>query len=238
MPPRQRSIDRTNWATSQALARIGREVREARLDRGLTLASAGGAAGISLAEFSRIERGLAPRVPMVALARCATAVGLELSMRLFPGGSPVRDTAHVQLLADFRAYLHRSVRWATEVPLPIAGDKRAWDAVITGSGWRFGVEAETAPRDGQALNRRLQLKVRDGGTDGVILVLRDSRRTASFLRETADELLPNFPVPGRRAIELLAAAVDPGGNAIVIVPRAPNQARMAAPATRVLARRK
>lgn len=200
-------------------------MREARLDRGLTLATAGHAAGISIAELSRIERGLAPRVPIVALTRCASAVGLDLVVRLYPGGPPVRDVAHVQLLADFRARLHRALHWATEVPLPIPGDKRAWDAAIRGPNWSYGVEAETSPRDAQALNRRLRLKLRDAGADGIILVLRDSRRTAHFLREAADELVPNFPVPGRRALELLGAGVNPGGSSIVIVPRRTSQIR-------------
>jgi hypothetical protein len=30
-------------------------------------------------------------------------------------------------------------------------------------------------------------------------------------------LLPAFPVPGRRALELLAAGVDPGGNSVIVI---------------------
>ena len=219
MPPRERRLDRATWDTTQVLGRVGRELREARVDRGLTLASIGDATGISIAELSRVERGLAPRVPLAVLTRCAAAVGLDLVVRLYPGGPPIRDIAHVQLLADFRARMHRTLRWATEVPLPIPGDKRAWDATVRGPDWTYGIEAETAPRDAQALNRRVQLKTRDGQMDGVILVMRDSRRTAAFLREAADELMPNFPVAGRRALELLGAGVDPRGSSIVIVPR-------------------
>ncbi len=70
------------------------------------------------------------------------------------------------LLQDFRAGLHRSLAWSVEVPLPIPGDRRAWDGVIQGPGWRYGVEAETAPRDSQSLARRLSLKQRDGARDG------------------------------------------------------------------------
>jgi hypothetical protein len=145
-------------------------------------------------------------------------VGLDLSSRLYPGAGPLRDAAHASLLWNFRSLLHRSIRWATEVPLPIAGDLRAWDAFISTNAWRYGIEAETSPRDAQALNRRLQLKARDGGVDGVLLVLRDSQSIRRFLREAEVEFRSNFPQPGVRAIELLRAGVDPGGSSIVLVP--------------------
>ena len=144
-------------------------------------------------------------------------VGLELSARAYPGGQPVRDAAQVELLARFRSRLHRDIRWATEVPLPAPGDQRAWDVLIArGSEWRYGVEAETGPRDSQALVRRLNLKVRDAQVDGVILVLPGTRRTRDFLAGAQDSLRSTFAVDGRRALELLAAGVDPGGSAIAV----------------------
>jgi transcriptional regulator with XRE-family HTH domain len=198
-----------------AVARIGQELREARLDRSLSIDAVAATLGISNAEVSRIERGLAPKVPLVTLCRFAAVVGLDLVPRLYPGATPLRDRAHVELLSMFRSSLHRSLRWAVEVPLPISGDQRAWDATISGSSWIYGIEAETLPRDAQALVRRLKLKQRDGGVDGVVLVLFNTRRALEFLRQAADELAPAFPVPGARASELLRAGVNPGGNAIV-----------------------
>lgn len=215
----ERLVDRGSTQGFEALDRIGRELREARRDRGLSLDAVATAVGISVSELSRIERGRSPRAPHVTLARCAAVVGLELNSRLHPRGDVLRDAASVELLADFKALLHRSLRWATEVPLPIPGDLRAWDGLVSGGGWRYGVEAETAPRDAQALNRRLQLKLRDGEVDGVLLVLRDSRANRAFLRLAAAELGPSFPLPGLRAAELLRAGVDPGGSAIVLAAR-------------------
>ena len=162
-----------------------------------------------------MERGLAPSTSIVRMAQFHAIVGLELAVRSFAGGLPLRDAAHAQLLLTFQRRLHRSWRFATEVPLPIATDQRAWDALISLSTCRYGVEVETAPRDGQALVRRLQLKVRDGGVDGVLLVLPATRRNRDFLSATGPLLAPLCPVPGARALELLAAGVDPGGGAIV-----------------------
>jgi hypothetical protein len=84
---------------------------------------------------------------------------------------------------------------------------------------RYGIEAETSPRDSQALTRRVQLKMRDGGVDGVILLLPRTRQTREFIERGAGTLGPAFPVAGSRALELLGAGVDPGGSAIVTLDR-------------------
>src|SRR5206468_1267450 len=121
-------------------------------------------------------------------------VGLELSLRSFLAGQPLRDSAHVALLNDFRKGLHGALGWTVEVPLPIPGDRRAWDGLIRGPGWRFGVEAETAPRDSQSAARRLQLKERDSGVDGVLLVVRRTVQTRRFLAVATEHLLGAFPI--------------------------------------------
>lgn len=221
MPPRQRPIDRGTLRGRELVAALCREIRTARIDRGLTVREVARACGLSASAVSRIERGLRVRVPLVVIAQLLSVVGLELSARAFPGGEPIRDAGHAALLRSFRARLHGSLNWATEVPLPLAGDMRAWDGLVSSSDWRYGVEAETGPTDGQALGRRLARKQRDGMVDGVLLVLPAGRRTTLFLRETGDLLQPSFPVPGRRALELLGAGVDPDGGSIIVIPGRP-----------------
>lgn len=200
-----------------ALAGLTREETVARRDRGLSLADVGGAVGLSAAMASRIERGQVPDVGLVRLSAMLSVVGLDLSARAFPGGSPMRDAGHAALLGRFRSCLHPSLRWSVEVPLPRPGDPRAWDGLVRGTDWRYGAEAETHPTDGQALARRLELKVRDGGVDGVLLIVPATRHVRAFLAAAGDLLDPVFPIAGRRALELLRAGVDPGGNAIVVL---------------------
>ena len=144
-------------------------------------------------------------------------VGLDATVRAYPGGSPLRDQAHIDLLERFRRRLGRRVRWATEVPLPIAGDRRAWDGLARTSDVRVGVEAETRARDAQALKRRLELKQRDGAVERVVLLLADTRHNRSFLRAVGRDFLDAFPIPGAIALERLARGRDPGGNAIVLL---------------------
>ena len=219
MATHEKPADRGARRGTEALNRIGGELRVARMDRGLSLRDVGSALGISHVAAGRIERGLVPGAGLSALARYAEVVGLELSVRTFAGASPVRDAAHVALLRDFRARLGPGLAWATEVPLPAIGDMRAWDAVVRGSGWLYGVEAETAPRDVQALARRMSTKLRDGNVDGLLLVLPATRRTREFLSAASVLLESIFTVAGSRAMALLRAGLDPGGSAIIILPR-------------------
>ncbi len=194
-----------------------RELRDGRLDRGLGGSDIAREAGISPAQYSRIERGLTESVAIEQAAVLLAAVGLELSVRVYPGGEPLRDAAHVALIARFTAGLHRSLRVRTEVPFPAPGDRRAWDLVVSGREWRHAVEAETRPRDRQALERRLALKLLDGDVSSLSLLLLDSRHNRDFVRANADVLTERFPVPGRRTLELLRAGVDPGGNSIILL---------------------
>jgi transcriptional regulator with XRE-family HTH domain len=228
--PLERPVDRGTRLGRSGLVRLGRELREARLERGLTLRTAAGAAGISLTELSRIERGAAPWVSHLTLSRCAAIVGLDLSARLFPGGRPFRDSSQLALLRELRSLVHPALPWATEVPLPIAGDPRAWDAAIGGPSWRYGVEAETAPHDLQSVARRIHLKLRDSGFDGVILLIRDVRLNRQLLRDEADLLSQEFPVPGAEALRDLMEGRRPRGSAIILLRVTPGRTARQAPA--------
>jgi transcriptional regulator with XRE-family HTH domain len=193
------------------------ELRGGRLDRGLGGADVAAAIGISRAQYSRIERGLTESLSIEQASVVLAAVGLEMSVRVYPAGEPLRDRAHASLIERFRASLHPSLRMLTEVPFPEAGDRRAWDVVVVGNAWRHGVEAETRPRDRQALERRLALKLRDGDVSSMSLLLLDSRHNRDFIRAHATDFAERFPVPGRRAMELLRAGADPGGNALILL---------------------
>jgi hypothetical protein len=49
------------------------------------------------------------------------------------------------------------------------------------------------------------------------LLLLDSRHNRDFLRANGSILADRFPIPSRRALELLGAGVYPGGNAIILL---------------------
>ena len=217
MSAQERRIDQAAREAERDTARIGREIRQARVEHDLSQAAAANAAGLATSSWSRLERGAAPNVSLVDLACAAAAVGLMLHVRLYPAGEPIRDKAHLALLERLRARLPASAGWRTEVPFPNPGDPRAWDALIRLPGVLVGLEAETRGRDSQALQRKLSLKRRDGGVDHVILLLADTRHNRVFLRQAGEGLRLDFPVPGRIAMERLMASEDPGGNAIILI---------------------
>jgi transcriptional regulator with XRE-family HTH domain len=195
---------------------VGEELREARLQAGLTQVELGAAVGLSKSEISRIELGRERNVPYERLVLIAAALGLDLPLRAFPSGEPVRDVAQLALLASFRRLLAATLPWRTEVPLRVPGDRRAWDAVIDGPGWRVAVEAETRLRDVQALSRRIALKQRDDRTDVVILLVADTRNNRHVLRLATPDLAATFPTSGRASVHALSEGRQPAGSAIVL----------------------
>lgn len=195
---------------------IARELRLARTGAGLSQRQVAAAAHVSHATVSRAERARSATLGLPVLGRIATAVGLDLSVRLYPAGDPIRDVGHARLLAALRVRLHSDLGWRTEVPLPIAGDRRAWDAVIRGPGWTVGVEAETRIRDLQAVVRKVGLKVRDGDLDHVVLLVADTRGNRAALRAGSTELTA-FDRPPREVLRALAAGRAPGGDVLLIL---------------------
>lgn len=142
-------------------ARVLAEISRARRTAGLSNADVGRACRMSRSMVARIQAG-SRRATVVELAAIGAAVGLDVRLQAYLAGDPLRDAGQLRVLDRFRARLHASVEVRTEVPLPVERDRRAWDAVIVGRGWRAGVEVETVLDDIQALERRLALKARDG----------------------------------------------------------------------------
>jgi transcriptional regulator with XRE-family HTH domain len=216
MATRERPIDRGRRAARIQASAVGQEVREARLAAGVSQSIVAEAAGTSRAEISRIERGRAPHAPLARLTTVAAVLGLDLSLRLYPAGLPIRDRGQVALLERLRHLIHPSLKWSTEVPLPIPGDVRAWDASISGSGWTMYVDAETRLRDIQALQRRTSIKQRDSSASRVLLLIADTRTNRAILARLGAPLLPDARRP-RRLLADLRAGRDPGGSGVVLL---------------------
>ncbi len=217
MPTKERAVDIGTQRARSIVCDLGTEVRRARTDHGLSQSVVGAAAHVSRAQVSRIERGLAPKASLLELSRLLAVVGLELSARAYPGGSAIRDKAQLALLGRFRALLAPSVAQRFEVPLLKHGDLRAWDLGLQVEASQIAVEAETRPRDVQALQRRVALKRRDDpDVASVVLLLADTRHNRALLRENGETLRVDFPVAGPEIAHALAEGRDPGGSGIVL----------------------
>lgn len=196
----------------------GEELREARLALGLSQSAVGGAVSMSHAQVGRLERG-ATRSPRLAqVCRVARILGLEASLRLYPAGPALRDQAHLMLLARFEKRLAPPLRLRREVPVPIAADPRAWDAVIEGGDGRTGVEAETRIRDAQALERRLALKVRDDPTIGtVVLLVNRTSHNRAVLREWRDSVRVDLPLDGASILRAFDSGALPPSSGVLML---------------------
>jgi hypothetical protein len=172
--------------------------------------------GVSHTQLRRIESGTAPHVDLDLLARIASVLGHELSIGVHPIGLPVRDKAHITLLGRFAARLHKSIRWRTEVPIPIPGDRRSADGLAATLGFDAVVEAETRIHDVQAVVRGLRAKQRDLGAKRAILLLADSRHNRGVINSVR-ELNYEFPISTRACMAALARGEDPGGDCLVIL---------------------
>ena len=176
------------------------------------------AARTSRSQVGRIEAAQAPRVSVLELSRLLAVLGLELSARAYPAGRPIRDAAHRALIDRFRARVAPTVAWRFEVPLPIAGDLRAWDAVLLIGTAQIAVEAETRPGDIQALQRRVALKRRDDpGIGAVVLLLAATRHNRQLLRDHGDALGADLAIGGAVMLAAFAEGRHPGGSGLVLV---------------------
>lgn len=187
---------------------------------GKTLREVGRGAGMSYSQVGRVERAVLPSVTLRQLARIGAVVGLDVRVRAYPGATPLRDAGQIALMDRLRAHLEATLTMRTEVPLPIDGDLRAWDAVLAGfepDAAPLHTEAETRLYDAQGQLRRIALKARDAGVDTVLLVLADTPRNRAAVRAAGPMITDAYPVPPRAALASLAAGRHPGGSALVFV---------------------
>ena len=202
------------------MLRLGEEHRNARVAAGLSLRDNAAASGSSRSQLCRFERGEIDRASITEMGAWFAVLGLDLVVKAYPAGDPIRDRAQLALLERLRGRLHPSLRWRTEVPLPIQGDLRAWDAEVRGrqpAPWRARIEAETKLVDGQALERRLSLKDRDDPAGHLILLVSDTRANRAGLRAIGVGVRELLPLETRPILSALGAGRDPGGSGIVIL---------------------
>jgi transcriptional regulator with XRE-family HTH domain len=215
---REQRRDRADRYTRESLIEIGKAFRESRVGEGFTMAGVGRVAGLSRWEIARYERGELLNGTLLQLNRMAQATGQRLSLKLYPDGDPVRDIASVRLLERLRSRLPPVFRWRTEVPLHGSTGLRAWDAIVEAHRERTAIEAETVIRDGQALQRRLRLKLRDDSTvSQLILLVADTRGNRAALEAIRGLLRDTFPLDTREVLQALAQGRHPAANGLVIL---------------------
>lgn len=215
MATRTSLLDDANRWWGRMELEIGDQLRTARRLLGLTQRQVATALGISQSDVSRRERGRAPRLSGQALARHAAAVGLKLSIKLWPVGGGVRDDAQARYVGRFVSRIGAAWKVALEAPIPSPGDLRAVDILLIAGPTRIAVEVITRLADLQAQLRAARLKARDIGATRLVIVVAGTHTNRRALRSVRATLVSSFDLDTRRVLDDLAAGRDPGRDAII-----------------------
>ena len=217
MPNRVGSTDDATLRGRRLQVELGSDLREARLARGLRQVDVARAMSVSHAAISRVELGLLPSLSIVDAVRHGAVVGLKFHARFYPAGGGLRDAAQLDLLRRLRARIGDRWSWQLEAPLNIAGDLRAFDALIGNEQAKVAVEAITRLRDAQAQLRAAALKQRDGQVPRLVLLIKATEHNREAVASAADVLATTFPLGTRAILTALSEGADPGDNGIVLL---------------------
>jgi transcriptional regulator with XRE-family HTH domain len=85
---------------------VAEEIRRGRVGAGLSLRTVAQSAGIDHATLWRFERGLVTELTLEEIGAVGATVGLDIRLRAFPAGDPIRDAAQQDSSSGF-------VPWST-----------------------------------------------------------------------------------------------------------------------------
>ena len=214
-----RAFVRGTYRGERDLLEIGSEFRERRLSLGTSRDDIARASRLARSRYCRIEAGKIGTLTVLELNQIASVLGLDASVRLYPGGVPVRDRAHAGRLQALLRHAAAPLTFRTEVPLPSAEgrrEQRAWDAVLVGGGERSAVELEMRLRDIQAAERRLELKRRDDPTEHFLLAIADTRSNRRILDEFGGAFRSLVRLRTRDVLTALAAGRHPPTGMVLV----------------------
>jgi transcriptional regulator with XRE-family HTH domain len=198
------------------------DLRSARISLGLSQEAVARAAGVSRVLVGRIERLEIDRVPHADLGAIAGVLGLDLRIGAWgPAGDPLRDGVQVRLLEAFRNRLHPSLGWRAEVPLPGAGERRAWDAVVTAPDGSVGIEGISRFGAADATIRRVNLKLAaDPRIERAVVVVNDTTRNREALRSALATVRADYPLQTREVLNAFEHGRLPrlGGSVLLRAP--------------------
>ncbi len=223
---------------------LGEELRRFREDAGLTRLAVARAAGVDDAYVGRVEDGRGCP-SLETYQRLAAALGLDLSVRLYPNTGPtVRDRHSAPMLEGVLQALDR--RWRPLTEVAVRSPSRGWiDAVLHDARGRVIVATEL-----QSELRRLEQLIRWHAAKAAslpswegwprlgeepqisrLLVVRRTRATRAVAAEFAQQLRVAYPAHPDDACAALTTPHAPWPGAALL------WAEVAGPKARLLAGR-
>jgi len=218
MANRIQPVGEARRAVRRRTAALADDLREARLAAGLSQLEIARALGLSNSQIGRIERAEQDRIAVEDVAAFAAAVGLRLSVNLYPVGGRLRDARQLQMIERYqRLTVEGGWRIGLEVPIGTPGDLRAFDLLLTRGPIVIAHEFVSRLRDVQAQIRPLLLKQRDAGIERLVLVVAASHGNRQAVAEAGTVLRESFPLGTKAVLAAIRAGRDPGANGLVLV---------------------
>jgi len=211
-------VGEARLAARHRTAGLARDLRDARYAAGLRQVDIARALGISASQIGRVERGEQRRIPVEDVAAYAAAVGMRLSLSLYPAGGRLRDARQLQMIAEYRRLVEPG-HWQARIESPVGppGDLRAFDLLLSSGRLSVAHEFVSRVRDAQAQVRPLMLKQRDAGVDRLVLVVAATHANRRAVAEAGPALRESFRLGTRAVLAALRAGKDPGSNGLVFI---------------------
>lgn len=218
MPVRRDPVEEAARRARHQLERALDEVRLRRIGAGVSQRRLAQVLRCSRQLIGAMESGHLQDIGAIQLARMGAAVGLDVPIRTYPSGSPLRDAAQLRLLERFRETIGDAWMWRTEVAVSGSpDDRRAIDVVLAKATRRVGVEAVTRLTDAQDQVRSFLLKQEAAALECMVVVLADTRHNRQALRDASATLRPAFPGQSRSTLRDLRAGRVPRSNGVAMV---------------------
>ena len=202
---------------------LGRELFHHRHDAALSRAAVARAAGVSPSTVGRVETATI-EPDLETMVRIASALGCDVSIRLFPSGAPLRDRFQAPMLEAFLATVHPA--WRRSVEVPVVGTVRGVVDCALGHPARpllLATEVQSEIRRAEEVIRRSSDKAEALSRSSLgttvatsfqvatvetsrILVVRSTAGTRAVVRNLGQTFVAAFPA---RTIDALAALRDP-----------------------------
>lgn len=196
------------------------ELRRVRVGAGVSREQMARELAWSPSALARTEADVLDDVGVIRLSAMASALGMELSLGLHPIGDPIRDKGQQALGRRFDALLGPVWQVMDEAPLPLPGDRRAWDKLLRLRGaeprYLVGVDLETRIRDIQQLVRRTRLRERDGGVDQILIALSDSATNRRLVGQLREALGPGYATGPRLILRGLKMSRPLPGSGVIL----------------------
>jgi transcriptional regulator with XRE-family HTH domain len=221
------SMSRSSSSRRRALeqsARIGSEVKLARITHGMTGRQVADRAGVSWSTEMRVELG-DPNVTITTVCAVTEAVGLDFVGRTYAGQGPtLRDTGQLQFAEHMCAQAHAS--WQPTIELLVGAHGECIDVALFGPQEIWASEIERMATDFQARYRRADRKrailaelhqrpVR------LLLVIEDTRRNRAAMEPHLPVIRAALPAGTREVMTALRTGRPLGRDGLAWMRRPP-----------------